>query len=146
MPEVLVSKIIAKMFGKTDPAIWELLWTHALSIPFIGGLGAPVLGNKRHSKMGDDWSNQIQSAAAGVPAVFLAQYILHTFYGGNLLRMPKIDLRTVILVALSKIITRPLVSALTPMLGGTQVATIYDKLQERFDAQSKNSNLAGLRS
>ena len=134
------------MFGKTDPRIWELFWTHAISIPFIGGLGAPILGSGKHSKMGDDWANQLQSAAAGVPAVFLAQYILHTFYGGNLLRMPKIDLRTVVLVALSKIITRPLVSALTPLLGQTEVQNIYDKLQDRFDVQATNSNLAGLRS
>ena len=141
LPEVLVSKIIAKMFGKTDPALMELFWTHAISIPFIGGLGAPILGTKKHSKMSDGWYDQVYSAAAGVPAVFLAQYILHTFYGANLIRMPKLDMRTIVLVAISKIITRPLVSALTPLLQGTQVQTIYDGLQERLDVQSANSNI-----
>ena len=141
-PEVIVSKIIEKLFGKKGQADgWlDLTFIHLFSIPFIGGLGQPI-NPTTHPRVANDYKDQFQSGAAGVPAVLVSSYALEILKGRGLLHWG-ISLRRFLITAVSKIITRPLVTTGLNMLDKTNgLVTLYDESQVRFDKQMVNSNL-----
>ena len=138
VPEVLVQKVVNGMFGKKDQGYVRPALVHLFSIPYIGGFGAPLAPDK-HPSLSGDWSEQFQAGLAGVPAVYFAQYIVSILYGAGLFHLD-FDLRDALITAVSKTITRPVLSA----IGGFVPQTLsdnYDRLQGRFDLQSANSML-----
>ena len=137
-PEVLVGWVISKMFGKKDtPGLVDMTLVHTLSIPLIGGLGY-LIAPSVHPDIEAAYSAQLQAGVAGVPAVFVAQYILRIFEGAKFMHW-KFNLRNFLIMATSKIITRPLVSAVGTKVMSKEMAAEYAKLQVRFDNQSKNA-------
>ena len=139
-PEVLVSKVVARMLGRPGASVIDLTATHSLSIPFIGGLGVWI-GSKFHPRLDGAIQDQFQAGAAGVPAVMLAQYIWGIFKGQGLLH-GGFDMKTFLSMAVSKIITRPLMSYTNKFLPKEAIKA-YDALQHRFDKQGIQSVLAG---
>ena len=79
--EVLVSKIVRSVLGMENRSIAELGFIHLLSIPFMGGAGAPF-GNVVAVQNTDGYFQAIKDGAKGVPAVLVAQWILNTAYKG----------------------------------------------------------------
>ena len=141
-PEVVVSKVIEKMFGKKAHGEgWlDLTFIHLFSILFIGGLGQPI-GPTYHPRVADDYKQQFQSGAAGVPAVIVAAYLLETLKGKGILHWG-LSLRRLLVTAVSKIITRPIVTTLLAQMDATNdLYTLYDESQVRFDLQAQQSNL-----
>ena len=140
-PEVLVSKIVQRMFGKSVRDGWlDLLFIHLFSIPFLGGLGQPI-GPTYHPRVADEYKQQFQSGVAGVPAVIVASYLLETLKGKGILHWG-LSLRRLLVTAVSKIITRPIVSTMLAQLDETNdLYTLYDEAQVRFDLQAQQSNL-----
>ena len=140
-PEVLVSKIVQRMFGKSVRDGWlDLLFIHLFSIPFLGGLGQPI-GPTYHPRVADDYSQQFQAGAAGVPGVIIGQYLLETLKGKGFFHW-HFDLRHFLITVVSKIITRPVVSTLLHQLAATNdLVTLYDQSQVRFDLQAQQTNL-----
>ena len=135
-PEVLIGWVIAKMFGKKErPGLIDMTLAHTLSIPYIGGLGY-LIAPDNHPDLEAAYSAQFQAGVAGVPAVFLGEYLLRIFEGGNFFHW-KFNLRNFLIMATSKIITRPVVSSVGKMVTKT-MADQYAALQTRFDNQGKN--------
>ena len=137
-PEVLVANVINRLFGKkTDQ--FETALAHTLSIPFIGG--AQPFG-EAHAIMGADYVNQLFSGVSGVPGLFIGYYLAGVFRGENILRWTKWGAMDMIRVALSKILTRPIFTSLSTVLGkDNAIRRNYDLLQGRFDEQGQQSNL-----
>ena len=137
-PEVLVSKVLARMFGRPQASWTDLAATHTIAIPFTGGLGVPI-GPKYHPRLTDEYKLQFQAGAAGVPAVLVGQHILGIFKGCSLIH-GKFDMKEFLATAVSKIITRPLLSSLANFFPD-EALKAYNRLQYRFDSQSENSAL-----
>ena len=135
-PEVLVSYVIQRMFGKKDKdGLMDLAFIHSFSIPFIGGLGK-LIAPENHPGFDADYATQLQAGLAGVPAVLLAQYFLSIFKGSAFFHW-NFNMRNFLITSLSKIITRPLVSTLGGFVGEGDMSRAYDALQARFDKQAK---------
>ena len=138
IPEVLVQKVVNRMFGK-QPVGWvESGLTHLFSIPFIGGLGAPIAPAK-HPGLDGDYSTQFQAGFAGVPAVLIGQYLVELLSGRPLFHWD-FGVRDTIIAAVSKTITRPVLSTLGK-LSPDFYTNNYNRLQARFDMQAQSSNL-----
>ena len=135
--EVIVSKMMRKILGMAPAGFMELAAIHAVSMPFLGGLsgfadapGRP--GGKR------DYSAIFMDGAKGIPAVFLAQYIINT--GARGIHVPGIRVKDILITAASKSLTRPLVEMVYPYLHGSIQDGFKEELQmER--AQNAASNL-----
>ena len=138
-PEVLVSWVLMKMMGKKPEGIFTIAAAHGLSIPFIGGLGTWL---DTHAKMEADYTAQLKSGAAGVPAVYIGYYLAGIFQGEDIFRFTKMHFWDIVLLTVSKIITRPIVTSLNKMIGkDNKIRLTYDKMQGRFDIQRLDSNL-----
>ncbi len=143
VPEVLVSKVVQRMMAGENSGWIDLALIHTLSIPFIGGLGAFFVYN--HPGMSASYFQQTKAGAAGIPAVLLAQYALEVFQGKGLLH-GGFNLKRFLSTAVSKVITRPLVSTASGFLDATGTLNKeYTKLQERFDRQAELSIFSGTR-
>ena len=84
-------------------SLMELTAIHAVSLPFIGGMGAFVefphaLGYEA------PWGDIIQDGAKGIPAVFAAQYVVNTALKG--LHAPSISFKEVLTTIAAKILSR----------------------------------------
>ena len=134
--EVLVSYLARYVFKMEKRSVMELTAIHAVSLPFIGGLSAPV---DEPSVLGYEApvSDQFYDGAKGVPAVFLAQYTVNTALGG--LHAPKINAKDIMITAAAKLVTRPILSFLYPMLGDA-FRTNLDVLDGLFSKQRAKSN------
>ena len=129
--EVLVSKLLRKILGMEDRSFAYLVAVHATSLPLVGGLQAPLSnhvgfgasaffgsvfakakGKARDVKATSSWIPHtnldiLKAAAASVPAVWLAEYIVNT--SGVGFHVPKPGIRDALMTAASKILTRPLI-------------------------------------
>jgi hypothetical protein len=124
--EVIVSKLIRRFFGNARGWM-ELIFTHTLSLPFLGGIAGMI--NKPLKGSIDavtspkyEITDQLMDGAIGVPAVLLAEYILETFYRG--IHFPKLAIRDLAVTAGSKIITRPISVQLYKFMPEGQAASM----------------------
>ena len=135
--EVLVSKIFRSFINA--PSTWtNEMFIHLLSLPFIGGLGAPY-DDGSPVKTADSYAAQFEHASRGIPAVFAAQYIASTFGGAGFFHM-RFDMKDMLITAGAKLMTRPLLATIQSMLPKDAMAQA-DVLQELFAQQAKASNL-----
>ena len=129
--EVLVSKLLRKILGMEDRSFAYLVAVHATSLPLVGGIQAPFskpvgfgasayFGSAfgvaktgvRETKASSSWVpgtnlDIVKAAAASVPAVWLAEYIVQTSAVG--FHVPKPSIRDALMTAASKILTKPLI-------------------------------------
>ena len=137
IPEVAVQRVVSKMFGKGAPQpLVDSALMHALSIPWIGAFA--FFGPKYHPTLSADYSKQLAAGAAGVPAVLFARYLVELIGGERILHVPWDNMRDLLIMAVSKAITRPLVSTIGSAMPDS-IQEGYDMLQQRFDAQSFQS-------
>ena len=128
--EVLVSKLLRKILGMAPRSFSYLAAVHATSLPLVGGLQAPFskpvgfgqsvyfgsgfavaektgVRNPKESRSYGTNLDIVKAAAASVPAVWLAEYIVQT--SGVGFHVPKPSIRDAFLTAASKILTKPLI-------------------------------------
>ena len=138
--EVLVSKVVRSVLGMENRSIAELGFIHLLSIPFMGGLGAPF-GQSRAVQNTAGYGQAIADGAKGVPGVLVAQWILNTAYKG--FHFPWFTLKDLLITAGSKTISRPLVYSVYAKLPNDMAAgfAVMDALYQNQVNQS-NLNLS----
>ena len=140
-PETLVQKVVDRMFNVKQGQGWiEAFATHVLSIPFIGGLGYPI-APIIHPQMDAGYYKQLQAGVAGVPAVFLARYLIELLEGERLLHW-NMGVREMLSTAVSKTVTRSLISTLGDYYPDA-IKKSYNRLQMKFDDQARTSILSG---
>ena len=127
--EVLVSKLLRKILGMENRSFAYLVAVHATSLPLVGGIQAPFskpvgfgpsayFGSAfalpktgaRETKASRTYGTNldiVKAAAASVPAVWLAEYIVQT--SGVGFHVPKPGIRDALMTAASKILTKPLI-------------------------------------
>ncbi len=135
--EVLVSYFARYLFKIEKRTVMELAAIHAISLPLIGGLSASVQENHIMSYEAP-FVDQIQDGSKGIPAVFAAQYICNTALSG--LHAPKLNFKDILVTAAAKIISRPLLSILYPLLGDTFRSNL-DIIEELFVRQRAASRM-----
>ena len=133
--EVLVSKIIRQVLRMENKGIAELAAIHLVSIPFLGGAGAPF-GDLQPVAGSDGYVTALKDGAKGVPAVLLAQWVIATAYKG--FHLPWFTLKDVLVTAGAKSITRPLVRSVHGFIGGLgqDGVAVMDELVRRQIGQS----------
>ena len=119
--EVVVAKLLRKILGMGDRGVLQLAAIHAISLPFLGGVGG--FFQAAGGLAGERVMESVQNSVKTVPAVWLAQYIVNTGLQG--FHMPKITFKDALVTAASKAISRPLIVLLYPNLHTT--------LQKNFD-------------
>jgi len=135
--EVLVSYFARYLFKIEKRTVMELAAIHAVSLPLIGGLSASVQENHIMSYEAP-FADQVMDGSKGVPAVFAAQYICNTALSG--LHAPKLNFKDILVTAAAKIISRPLLSILYPLLGDTFRSNL-DIIEELFVRQRAASRM-----
>ena len=134
--EVAVSYMVRKMMGK-HKSLFELAQVHALSVPLLGGAAGFM---DPQGDFDDDWSTQFGAGIKGVPALFLAQYIIQIFNKG--FSLPNEGFKEYLVAAFSKIVSRPVLSVINGYLPG-QAADALQVLHNLVRRQAVASNLAG---
>ena len=135
--EVAVSKIVRSVLKMENRSIWDLFWIHLLSVPFMGGLGAPF-GDQTPLANTPDYTTAALDGARGIPAVLAAQWVIATASKG--FHFPWFNMKDLLITAGSKAISRPLVySVLNKLPEDAQAGfAVMDAL---FQAQVAKSNL-----
>ena len=136
--EAVVSMIIRKIARAPRRRFIDEVVLHAVSVPFIGGLSAPM-GKQGNSRSG--YQRQFIDGSKGVPAVLLAQYIQQM--GERGFHVPAPDFRDILVTAASKMITRPL----TKVIYDFSPAVIKEHIARMnllFARQENASLLAGV--
>ena len=134
--EVLVSR--AFRFVLNEPAPWSTdFFVHIVSIPFLGGLSAffdseTILDNTEFIPL-------LLDGAQGIPAVFAAQFVLHTFQLG--FTTPHFNLKDLLITAASKAITRPISSFLYHTLFPSAVKEQWDTVDMYIQQQKDVSQI-----
>ena len=110
--EVAVSKIVRTVLKMEHRGFLELAWIHAVSIPFMGGLGAPFGASKGLLETGENagYTAAFKDGAKGIPAVLAAQWVIATAYKG--FHFPWFPMKDLLITAGSKTITRPIAHAI----------------------------------
>ena len=124
--EVIISKLIRRFIGNARGWL-ELIFTHSISLPFLGpihGLMAKPLRGSLDANTSPKYevTDQLMDGLMGVPAVLIGEYILETFYRG--IHMPKLAMRDIAVTAGSKIITRPISVQLYKFMPEGQAASM----------------------
>ena len=88
-----------------DRSFLYLTAVHTLALPLLGGFQAALSTSKDYNQTNLE---QIQAAAACVPAVYTSEYVVNTSSVG--FHVPKPNLRDALVTAVAKILTRPLIS------------------------------------
>ena len=135
--EVIVSYFARWLFKVEKRTLAELAAIHAVSIPILGGLSA-FAESGSILKYEAPFTALVSDGAKGVPAVFAAQYICNTALQG--LHAPKLNFQDILVTAASKVVTRPLLSLLYPMLGN-QFRSNLDLVEETVALQNAASRL-----
>ena len=104
--EVLVSSIVRK-FMKAPKSFRDLIFVHAISLPFLGGATGFMDPTGEYSA---SWATQFMDGAKGIPAVILAEWVLATFNKG--FHFPWFGMRDLLITAGSKTISRPIASTI----------------------------------
>ena len=135
--EVFTSWMIRYVMGFEKRPLTKLLAIHAISIPMIGGTTAFM--NPNHI-MGYEapWGDVLLDGGKGVPAVFLAQYLVNTSLVG--FHAPSIAFKEVLITIASKVLSRVLVSVIYSSIPGG-ARSYLDILEEVFFKQNAVSRL-----
>ena len=134
--EVAVSKIVRSVLKMENRSVWDLFWIHLLSVPFLGGLGAPF-GDQTPLANTNDYTQALKDGARGIPAVLAAQWVYNTASRG--FHVPWFGMKDLLITAGSKAITRPLTYSVRDKLpGGTAALAVIDALIQR---QAEGSNI-----
>ena len=134
--EVIVSKLIRKILGMGGRGFAELATVHAVSLPFLGGFSGFFEGNNQVS--GSSQMNAFQDGAKGVPAVFMAQYVVNVAAKG--IHVPKFSFKEMLVTAASKTLSRPLIVLMYPKLHRA-LQTNFRQVNRMEQLQNANSNL-----
>ena len=153
--EVAVSWTIRK-FMKSPKPLLQLAFIHALSLPFLGGIGSALFSkepDKPYDNKGKDPKNtftaQLTKGAYGIPAVLLAQWIVETSNIG--FHLPWFNMKDLFITAAAKAVTAPLLWTIHDYMpfivqNGLQSNDIlqeYQALRSRFtSATTKRGNPA----
>ena len=132
-----MSKLIRVILGMRDKGILELAAVHYISQPIMGGFMAPFSEPKRLDQ--ESYVQTLQDGAMGVPAVFMAQYIVNTSFRG--LHIPGINMKEAFVTAASKTLTRPIAKFVVPRLG-TAVFEQFQIADEIVRRQAQMSNIS----
>ena len=133
--EVFVSWMIRRVMGLPRGLI-TLSTIHAVSLPFLGG----AIGFADASAGYDeDFPAQFQAGAKGVPAVWLAHYIVQVFEKG--FTLPAGGIKEYLVTAISKILSRPLASSVVGYLPDN-VTDALQVLHALVIQQTKASNFS----
>jgi hypothetical protein len=138
--EVLVSKMVRSMLKMENRSVWDLFWIHLLSVPFLGGIGAPFgdIRALRDLQPQEGYTKAVKDGLKGVPAVLAAQWVFNTASKG--FHVPWFTIKDILIIAGSKAITRPLVYSVIAKLPPT-VAEAYAVVDVLVQRQSIGSNL-----
>ena len=139
--EVLVSKIVRSMLKMENRTVWDLFWIHLLSVPFMGGLGAPfgdVKAIRNINARTDGYTKAIVDGLKGVPAVLASQWVFNTASKG--FHVPWFTIKDILIIAGSKALSRPLVYSVYSKLP-TTMTDAYAVIEELVQRQSIGSNI-----
>ena len=134
--EVIVSKLIRKILGMGGRGFAELAAVHAVSLPFLGGFSGFFEGNNQVG--GSSQMNAFQDGAKGVPAVFMAQYVVNVAAKG--IHVPKFSFKEMLVTAASKTLSRPLIVLMYPKLHKA-LQNNFRQVNRMEQLQNANSNL-----
>ena len=135
--EVLVSALIR--FMMKAPKGWtELVFIHALSMPFMGGAVGFLDTNRALDKNPKVWSELFMDGAKGIPAVLLAEWVLNTFYKG--FHFPWFNMKDLLITAGAKTISRPITAFVLEYLPDNMQDS-YVVCQQMIDNQQITSTL-----
>ena len=137
--EVFVSAVVRKIM-KAPKGYMELVAIHAISLPFMGGAVGFLDNNDDLRKDPAAYGELFTDGAKGVPAVLLAQWVLHTFYTG--FAFPWFNMKDLLITAGCKTITRPL----TAMIIDYLPADFQDALDLLAGAIQKQAEASTMRS
>ena len=128
---------------KAPKGYMELVAIHAISLPFMGGAVGFVDNNNDIAKSPAQYGELFMDGAKGVPAVLLAQWVLHTFYSG--FAFPWFNMKDLLITAGCKTITRPLTAMIIDYLpadlqdGLDLLAVVIQKQAEASTLRGKDS-------
>lgn len=135
--EVLISYFARYLFKVEKRTLMELIAIHTVSIPLLGGLSAFVNNNSGFGYEAP-FADLAADGAKGIPAVFASQYICNTALQG--LHAPRLNFQDILVTSAAKLVTRPIVSFLYPMLGDTFRSNL-DIIDEVINRQHSASRL-----
>lgn len=157
--EVLVSKLLRKILGASNRSFSYLVAVHAASLPLIGGLSAPFSGPvgyrspvygtqafpKKLAYGGQEGGlgtnlDVLKAAAASVPAVWLAEYIVQTSGVGY--HVPKPSIRDALMTAAAKILTKPLIGMSFDTVLPQAVRSNFEEASGLENAYNRASTIA----
>ena len=134
--EVLVSR--AFRYFLNEPAPWSTdFFVHLISMPFLGGLSA--YAEQKTILDSSDFASLLYDGAQGIPAVFAAQFVLHSFQSG--LSFPTFNLKDLLITAASKAITRPIAAFLYHTVFPEKVKQQWDSVDEYVQKQKQVSHI-----
>jgi len=135
--EVFVSWMIRYMFKFEKRGLMELTAIHAVSIPLIGGAAGFVESNHLLGYEAP-WGDVLYDGAKGIPAVFVAQYLVNTALAG--FHVPGINVKDILITAASKILSRVMIAGGYGNFGD-RFRDYLDVLEEVFNRQYQKSRL-----
>ena len=135
--EVAISWLFRRFMRYERMGLVSLARIHALSVPLIGGLQAPVESNH---PLGYEapMMDQFKAGAKGIPGLMAAVYVDQTIRVG--LHKPTIRMNDLIPMSIAKIITRPLISMLYEYLPNTFINGL-DTIEYMQKVQRANSRI-----
>ena len=144
--EVVVSKVLRKIIKADNKGWLELVYVHALSLPFMGGTAAFFDANAGYT--GNDaegnevgFTKHAMDGAKGIPAVIVAQYIIESISKG--FHAPWFNMRDLLITAGSKAITRPLIGFIytyLPKDAAANLQVVEHLVRMQREASSLKSN------
>ena len=140
--EVFTSWMIRYVFGFEKRPLTKLLAIHAISIPLIGGASG-FMDNNHTLGYEAPWGDIVYDGGKGVPAVFVAQYLVNTSLVG--FHAPSVAFKEVLITIAAKVLSRVLIAGVFSNLPGA-FRDMLDTLEAAFykqHAQSRFSEDAG---
>jgi hypothetical protein len=136
--EVAVSKLLRRISGATNVSIPQLAFTHLISLGVMGGVSASMTGvDEDIIPYGTKSMKQhIKQGLKGVPALYLAQYIVYCFYHG--LYNGQFSMREAMITMAAKVLTRPIASKIYPSMKFAQNAFDAQQLMEEHQMLASN--------
>ena len=138
--EVIVDMLLRSILRAPRRGVVDLAIIHTLTLPIMGGISrlyadAPIAYGS------GTLIDQTKDGAAGIPAVFLAQWMYGISSQG--LRIPRgFNWRDIMVTAIAKTATKPLISALWPFLPDKMVKESLAQVNNMFRAELRNSNFS----
>ena len=132
--EVIVAWIFRRIF-KMDRSLKAMYAIHGLSLPLMGGAQGFMDPAADYAQ---GWGDQFTTGAKGIPAILLAHYIFQVFNSG--FGLPNGGFKEYIVTALTKVLSRPVASAVYPYLpemGQDGLAVLHQLIIR----QARGSNL-----